>query len=884
MENLYDRQLRTYGMDAVKNISSSSVLIYGLMGGYATEIGKNLALSGINTIYLYDENNITELDTETGFYYDKKNINENRSKVLANKLQELNPYISVKSTDNYKLDQQVTILINQDIDFVIKMNNYTRSINTKMVCLYSKSISGVVFCDAGQEHIVSDTTSENIENVNIGSISEDGLVILIPNTTHDFQTGDTIELINLEGNNIINMKRRYTITNKNKHSFILNNFNHKNFNIINGSCMYIKIPKIVNHETFEKQIINPKIIFNNDYELSRKIINSYLLKYSNNYNIKGEIDNEYYNTFNFELMPVISLLGSIVASEVIKLVSFKYIPCDQWLVWYDNNLLPKDDTHDKLKRRELEEKLSCARIFVVGSGAIGCEILKNLAFMNIANKPKGQVIITDPDCIVLSNLNRQFLFRPKDIGKNKSEIAVESILKMKKDFNIISNNIKVGNDTINYTENIIKNVDLVINCLDNIPARKFMDELCFKFNIPLFESGTTGTKGSTQPVIPFITETYSALTDPEQNKLFPLCTIKSFPNTIQHTIHWALDQFEFFNRAPTHNLKNIHKYYLDSLQDIEKEIAISDIKIFTELYPFYKNKYYTILYAIDTFNKNYYYDIIDLLETHKPDEEITPGVLFWSNGKKCPHPIKFDIKNQLHLDYVIATSHILSKCCGIDYISSEEIIMFISSNMKIENNNIDNNIKQVKYNPQIFDKDNDNNHIKWITYSSNIRASVYNIIPATEMETKGIAGRIIPAIPTTTSAVAGLIILELLKYMLGKDKLSCYTSTFINLADPIIVQTEPFAAPLIDVCGMKINSWTKFEYKENSTLKKFKEYYENIFKTTIEMILVDSEILYADFINQNCLNTNLKDLIKSKNPVLTLMSNDKELPTISLSI
>ena len=115
MENLYDRQLRTYGMDAVKNISSSSVLIYGLMGGYATEIGKNLALSGINTIYLYDENNITELDTETGFYYDKKNINENRSKVLANKLQELNPYISVKSTDNYKLDQQVTILINQDI-------------------------------------------------------------------------------------------------------------------------------------------------------------------------------------------------------------------------------------------------------------------------------------------------------------------------------------------------------------------------------------------------------------------------------------------------------------------------------------------------------------------------------------------------------------------------------------------------------------------------------------------------------------------------------------------------------------------------------------------------------------------------------------------------
>ena len=41
-----------------------------------------------------------------------------------------------------------------------------------------------------------------------------------------------------------------------------------------------------------------------------------------------------------------------------------------------------------------------------------------------------------------------------------------------------------------------------------------MDEMCFKFGLPLFESGTTGTKGNTQPVIPFITETYSNSNDP----------------------------------------------------------------------------------------------------------------------------------------------------------------------------------------------------------------------------------------------------------------------------------------------------------------------------------------------------------------------------------
>ena len=59
----------------------------------------------------------------------------------------------------------------------------------------------------------------------------------------------------------------------------------------------------------------------------------------------------------------------------------------------------------------------------------------------------------------------------------------------------------------------------------------------------LFESGTMGMKGNTQPVIPFLTETYSNSNDPVVEKEFPVCTIKNFPNSIQHTIHWARDYF-----------------------------------------------------------------------------------------------------------------------------------------------------------------------------------------------------------------------------------------------------------------------------------------------------------------------------------------------------
>lgn len=62
------------------------------------------------------------------------------------------------------------------------------------------------------------------------------------------------------------------------------------------------------------------------------------------------------------------------------------------------------------------EHLKSQRWFVVGAGAIGCELLKNFAMMGLACGENGKIQITDMDQIELSNLNRQFLFRRHDIG------------------------------------------------------------------------------------------------------------------------------------------------------------------------------------------------------------------------------------------------------------------------------------------------------------------------------------------------------------------------------------------------------------------------------------------------------------------------------------
>ena len=82
----------------------------------------------------------------------------------------------------------------------------------------------------------------------------------------------------------------------------------------------------------------------------------------------------------------------------------------------------------------------------------------------------------------------------------------------------------------------------VCTALDNVDARLYVDSKCLFHHKPLLESGTLGTKGNTQVVVPRLTEHYGATRDPPE-KSIPVCTLKNFPNKIEHTLQWARDWF-----------------------------------------------------------------------------------------------------------------------------------------------------------------------------------------------------------------------------------------------------------------------------------------------------------------------------------------------------
>ena len=137
-----------------------------------------------------------------------------------------------------------------------------------------------------------------------------------------------------------------------------------------------------------------------------------------------------------------------------------------------------------------------SKALIVGAGGIGCELLKNAVLSGLFN----EIHLVDLDTIELSNLNRQFLFRHHDIGRFKSEVAREAALKMSAETEIISYTINIM-DTKTFPISFFASFDLVMNALDNLAARRYVNSMCLAVNVPLIESGTAGYLGQTSVIM-----------------------------------------------------------------------------------------------------------------------------------------------------------------------------------------------------------------------------------------------------------------------------------------------------------------------------------------------------------------------------------------------
>ncbi|MCC6460577.1 MAG: ThiF family adenylyltransferase [Saprospiraceae bacterium] len=135
------------------------------------------------------------------------------------------------------------------------------------------------------------------------------------------------------------------------------------------------------------------------------------------------------------------------------------------------------------------ERVNGAKVMVVGAGALGNEVLKNLALLNVGN-----ILIVDFDTIEYSNLSRSILYRESDSKKSKKkcEVAAERVRE-------INPNVKVqainGDIMLDVGLGVFRRMDAVIGCLDNRLARLFINRNCFKLGKPWVDGAIENLAG-----------------------------------------------------------------------------------------------------------------------------------------------------------------------------------------------------------------------------------------------------------------------------------------------------------------------------------------------------------------------------------------------------
>lgn len=148
-----------------------------------------------------------------------------------------------------------------------------------------------------------------------------------------------------------------------------------------------------------------------------------------------------------------------------------------------------DDRYDRLRLISWwdQNRLAEAKILVVGAGALGNEVLKNLVLLGI-----GSIHLIDFDCIESSNLSRSVFFRDCDKGRPKAELAAARAGELNPDVKIVP---IVGNVMTEIGLGFLRSIDVVIGCLDNREARLWVNRLCWKANVPWIDGGIQEING-----------------------------------------------------------------------------------------------------------------------------------------------------------------------------------------------------------------------------------------------------------------------------------------------------------------------------------------------------------------------------------------------------
>eukprot|EP00697_Spironema_sp_BW2_P004628 gnl/Spiro4/16275_TR8742_c0_g1_i1.p1 gnl/Spiro4/16275_TR8742_c0_g1~~gnl/Spiro4/16275_TR8742_c0_g1_i1.p1 ORF type:complete len:1051 (-),score=343.81 gnl/Spiro4/16275_TR8742_c0_g1_i1:64-3216(-) len=870
IEDAQSRAAASWGAEAMLRLKNARFLISGL-DGVGAEVCKNLILTKISSLTLHDTKPTSWMDLSTQFCLTPVTVGQNRAEASFRGIQELNPDVAVHlvtadlaehlATNSY----DVVVLSDYDYHEIAPIASVVRQRNGKLIVATARGLVGGLFADFGDAHTIHDRDGLEYVQCPIRTLFRTGDVVfdLEPLVNHNMEVGKPVRFLGMPPGfpaqlTVVKVNDRFSVNFGSFEQY----FETETLTASGMVAQGLKVDSTLVGKPWAQAVAEPDIRpfdFMTPGCINSEIFHIAFLalgefKAQNGRNVRphstadadavlaianrlkaerpagfasGEFDavvRKFTLLAAGNVVPLSCCLGGIVAQDCQKAVTGKFTPLSGF--WYIDMLnggpkhpLPEYEVSPSNCRydgqiavwgKSHQFDLGNKHIFLVGCGALGCEYIKNFALMGLACGSDGLLCATDMDTIEPSNLNRQFLFRKCHIGQNKCTVATTIGQQMNPHLNVLAFNDPVGPTTeAIFDPPFWQTQHAVVNALDNMKARYYVDDMCVQYGLPLVEAGTQSTQCNVVVCIPHVTQNYG-FTKEADLETTKSCTLKEFPYRVEHCLQYSRELL--FEGKFSKDVETAKKFVADpsflatqkqtaTMNDYFEYIMQIDRVLGSEACHDFRD---CVLWARKFYEDEFVTTPKNRAHTYPRNHVDRTGTPYWTGTRRFPEFQEFDVRDEQHMRFVTTAAALRAHSLGIPLPFADkradraEGQAFIREQClawrppawvpKIvqEEEEGDKKVTELPNNPAFyeelaqrlvrptaacplapehFEKDDDSNyHIDFIWSSAELRCRVFGIEPATRLKSKVIAGHIIPAVVTTTALITGVGCCELMKY------------------------------------------------------------------------------------------------------------------------